>query len=361
MTDMKRYNIFILISTIARNIVEVFSSVLLYKMGYNIREILLFFTILYLLGGLTSIITIYLTKIIKPKYMLIISSIIFSGSFYFMSVMNKTFTNLIIFSVIYGIGCYTYHSLRHYFTIKVVDDDKRNNIGNILIFTNIGIIIASLILSYIQSKFSTLALSLVVIVISLIALIPLFKLKTKDDNTKIKYEKIEKNKLLFFVLEQAKVINLILQPLYLYLFINSKIEYVGIFNVIMGISSCIFIYFFVRKINDKKYFKYLNILFCIFLLLKLNVTNKYLILLIGLFEGLGIKMFEVVSAENIYNIKKDTNVKGYLIITEIIFCLVRSIFCFVGYLINDIKIILYITIVLIFLTGFVKRKTITKK
>ena len=25
----------------------------------------------------------------------------------------------------------------------------------------------------------------------------------------------------------------------------------------MGISSCIFIYFFVRKVDDKKYFKYL--------------------------------------------------------------------------------------------------------
>ena len=358
MSDIKRYNIFILLSTMARNVVEIFSSVLLYQMGYSIKEILLFFTILYLVGGITSVITIYLTKIIKPKYILIISSLIFSGSFYYMSVMNKNFTNLIIFSVIYGIGCYTYHSLRHYFAIKAIDNDKRNNIGNILIYTNIGVIIASLVLSYIQSKLSTLALAIVVIAISLIAVIPLFKLDVKEDNAKIKYEKVEKNKLCFFFLEQAKVINLILQPLYLYLFINSKIEYIGIFNVVMGVSSCIFIYFFVRKINDKKYFKYLNILFCIFLILKLNVTNKYLILLVGLFEGLGVKMFEVVSAENIYNIKKDTNVKGYLITTEIIFCLVRSIFCFIGYLINDIRIILYISILLIFLTGFINRRTI---
>ena len=71
-------------------------------------------------------------------------------------------------------------------------------------------------------------------------------------------------------------------------------------------------------------------------------------------------MFEVVSSENIYNIKKDTNVKGYFIITEIIFCLVRSIFCIIGYFVNDIKIILYISIVLIFVTGFVNRKNIIK-
>ena len=356
MTNIKRYNIFILLSTIARNIVEVFSSVLLYKQGYSFREILLFFAILYFIGALTSIVVIYLTKIINVKYILIISSIIFSGSFYYMSVMDKTFANLIIFSIIYGVGCYSYHSLRHYFAIKAIDDNKRNEIGNILIYSNIGIIIASIIFSYIQSKVSTLALAILVILLSVGAIIPLFKLNIKEDNSDIKYKSLPRNKVLFFFLEQAKVINLTLQPLYLYLFINDRIEYIGIFNVVIGVSSCIFIYFFVRKINDKKYFKYLNIIFCLFLFLKLNITNKYLILLIGLFEGLGIKMFEVVSAENIYNIKKDANVKGYLIITESIFCLVRCVFCLIAYLINDIKIILYISIFLIFLVGFVNRK-----
>ena len=48
-SNIKKYNLFIMISTIARNIVEVFSSVLLYKMGYSLKEILLFFTILYLI------------------------------------------------------------------------------------------------------------------------------------------------------------------------------------------------------------------------------------------------------------------------------------------------------------------------
>ena len=107
MSNIKRYNIFILLSTLARNIVEVFSSVLLYKMGYSLKEILLFYSLVYLTGAITSTIVIYLTKIIKPKYILIVSSIIFSGSFYYMSIMDKTFTNLIIFSIIYGLGEYT--------------------------------------------------------------------------------------------------------------------------------------------------------------------------------------------------------------------------------------------------------------
>ena len=128
MSNIKKYNLFIMISTIARNIVEVFSSVLLYKMGYSLKEILLFFTILYFVGGIISVIVIYLTKYINAKYILILSSIIFSISFYFMSTMDKTISNLIIFSIIYGIGSYSYHSLRHYFAIKTMDKERKKEI-----------------------------------------------------------------------------------------------------------------------------------------------------------------------------------------------------------------------------------------
>lgn len=81
MNNIKRYNIFILLSTLSRNIPEVYSAVLLYKMDYSLKDILLFFTVLYLLGALTSVITIYILNKIKSKYILILSSIIFSLSF----------------------------------------------------------------------------------------------------------------------------------------------------------------------------------------------------------------------------------------------------------------------------------------
>lgn len=355
MSNIKRYNIFILLSTLARNIVEVFSSVLLYKMGYSIKEILLFYSVVYFLGGITSIIVIYLTNIIKPKYILILSSIIFSISFYYMSIMNKTFIDLMIFSIIYSFGSYTYHTIRHYYAIKSINNHERKEIGSILIYTNMATVISSLIGAYTEIKLSNLILAIIVIIISILAIIPIFKYEDKTSNEKIKIEKINKNKLLFFILEQAKVVNITIQPLYLYLFINNTISYIGIFNIIMGISSCVFIYFFVRKVDDKKYFKYFNIIFCIILFLKLNISNKYIVLILALFEGLSIKMFEIVSTENMYNIRKDTNIKGYLLITEIVFCIVRSIICLIGYFINDIKIFLYITIILIFIISFIKK------
>lgn len=356
-TNIKKYNIFILFEVFSRNITEVFSSVLLYKMGYSIREILLFYIILYLIGALTSVLTIYIIKYLKPKYLLIISSILFSVSFYFMTIMNKTFINLVIFSIIYGISSYMYHTIRHYLAIKTINNHNIIEIGGILIYTNIAIILSSLLTTFID-KLSVIVVTIIIIVMSLIGILFIFKFNFEEDKEKIILPKIEKNKLKFFILEQNKVINLSFISLYLYLYVNNRISYVGICNIIFGISSIIFIYYFVRKINSYKYFKYLNIIFSLLLLLKLVINNKYLILVITFFESIGIKMFEVVSTDNMYSINKNTNIKGYLIKVELIFCLVRCIICIIGYLINNIKVFLYLTIVPIFLLSFIKRKNV---
>lgn len=358
MSNSKKYNLFIMLSTIGRNIVEVFSSVLLYKMGYSFREILLFYIVLYFVGGIVSIGVIYLTRCISGKIILFISNFIFSFSFWFMSSMEKSSFNLFIFAIIYGIGAYSYHSLRHYFAIRSIRYDSRKDIGNILIFTNIGLVIGSIIASYITKKMSLSLLVIFVVFISCTATKYLFGIDTKDDKGVISYQRIGGNKILFFVLEQAKVIFLSLQPLYLYLFVSKSIGYVGIFNAITGISACIFIYFFVRKIDDKKWFKYLNVLFCLVLLLKINIVNRYLILVIGFFEGLFIKMFEIVSTENIYDIDGSIDKRGYVILVEVIFCFTRCLFCLICYFINDIRVILYMFILVIFGISFIKRKKI---
>lgn len=321
-------------------------------MGYSVREIFIFFITLYATGIIASGITIYLTKIIKPKYILMISSIIFSGSFYFMTVMDKNISNLIIFGIIYGFGSYTYHILRHYYALLALRENKKREIGNIVIITNIALIFSSLLSSYIQSRLPLAILAVLLLLLSGIGILFLSFYNHEEDTNIIKIEKLPRRKVTFFILEQAKVINLSIQPLYLYLFVEGTVKYVGIFNAIIGLSSCLFIYFFVKRIDDKKYFKYFNILFCLFLILKINMQNKYLVLLIALFEGLGIKMFEVVSTLNMYNISKDTNVKGYLIVSEVVFLTVRVIMCIIFYFINDIKVILYLTTLLIFLLSF---------
>ena len=362
MTKTLKYNIFILISTIARNIIEVFSSVFLYKLGYSINDIMLFYFLLYLIAAFTNVISIYLINKINYKYILVISSLIYSYAFYFLNNMNPNLSSLVIFSVLLGLGSYSYHSLRHYMAMKVISQESRIYIGNILIFTYLAYMISSYIGAFISNRFGLIYVVIIIFILSLLGIIPLITLNNITNRERIQLNNIRlsKYKLLFFIFEQFKVMFLILQPLYLYLYVEKNMEYIGIFNIVMGLSSIIFVYFFVRKIKVNKYFWLLNMLFCIILILKINIINNFFMLIIALLEGLFSRMYEVVSTENLYEIKEG-NVSSYLIIVELIFCITNSVLYLIFYVFNiNINIILYICIGGILISGFVRYKNTLK-
>lgn len=360
MKKLTLYNIFLFLSNISRNIVEIFSFVYLYQKGYKIKNILLFYSIYYLVGVFISYITIYLTKYIKRKVLLIISGLLYGVSFYYLSVMSMTNYNLVILSIILSTSSFIYHTIRHYYSMNLVDKVEDKKIASILISAYLPIIFSSILGSYIVDKYSILVSSIIVIILSVISIIPLIFIRDDITNNKIEYSKINSNKLVFFILEQFKVIFLLLEPIYLYLYVKKSLNYVGTFNILIGISSIIYLYYIAHRININKYFKYINIIFCLVLLLKLNITNKYILLIVALLEGLGIKSFELTSNKNIYNIE-NSNINGYLITCELIFCFLRSIICLIFYLfIDNVKAMLYISLVPIFLISFVKLADIKK-
>ena len=360
MKKLTLYNIFLFLSNISRNIVEIFSFVYLYQKGYKIKNILLFYSIYYLVGVFISYITVYLTKCIRRKVLLIISGLLYGVSFYYLSVMSMTNYNLVILSIILSTSSFIYHTIRHYYAMNLVDKVEDKKIASILISAYLPIIFSSILGSYIVDKYSILVSSIIVIILSVISIIPLIFIKDDITNNKIEYSKINGNKLVFFILEQFKVIFLLLEPIYLYLYVKKSLNYVGTFNILICISSIIYLYYIAHRININKYFKYINIIFCLVLLLKLNITNKYILLVVALLEGLGIKSFELTSNKNIYNIE-NSNINGYLITCELIFCFLRSIICLIFYLfIDNVKVMLYISLVPIFLISFVKLADIKK-
>ena len=360
MKKLTLYNIFLFLSNISRNIVEIFSFVYLYQKGYKIKNILLFYSIYYLVGVFISYITVYLTKCIRRKVLLIISGLLYGIAFYYLSVMSTTNYNLVILSIVLSTSSFIYHTIRHYYAMNLVDKVEDKKIASILISAYLPIIFSSILGSYIVDKYSILVSSIIVIILSVISIIPLIFIRDDITNNKIEYSKINSNKLVFFILEQFKVIFLLLEPIYLYLYVKKSLNYVGAFNILICISSIIYLYYIAHRININKCFKYINIIFCLVLLLKLNITNKYILLIVALLEGLGIKSFELTSNKNIYNIE-NSNINGYLITCELIFCFLRSIICLMFYLfIDNVKVMLYISLVPIFLISFVKLTDIKK-
>lgn len=355
MSNNIKYNLFLLVSMLSRNLVEVFSIALLYKLNYSIKEIFLYYSVFFFVSIFVNIFAVYLTNYIKSKYILIFSNILFCCSYYFLNNMNYNVKNLIIFALLSSVSSYTYHSIRHYFALKYTDNSNKE-IGNIAIFSFVGIILSSYLGPYLTDRYSLSITIIVMFILSLISVIFLLLIKDETIKEKIVRVKINKSRFLFFVLEQGKILFLLIQPLFLYLYVSKDFKYIGIFNLINSVASIIFVYLFVRKMNVKKWFKYFNLLLILVLILKLNIFNKYVLLIIAFFEGIFVKVYEIVSMKNLYQIKTD-NIKSYLVKVEVIFCFIRSIFMLIFYLFfEDIKVILYIMLVFMFFSSFcVKR------
>lgn len=341
MKNIKFYNLYIFISSFTRNIIDIYSIVLLYQKGISIQNIIGIFAITYFIGSYISTISIKIGNTIGFKYILIISSIITSLSFY---IINNSINPYLI-SLFLSLSIFTYHPIKHYYGINLLKEKKQ--IGNTIILTYTATILAS--------YFAIKEIKIIyLIIISLLSIIPTFFIK-KEPKQKITYPKsISKSTLNFFILDQTKIIFLLLQPLYLYI-ISNTISYVGIFNIVITISSILYIYKFANKKDIEKYYKYINIVFTLILLLKLNIDNKNILLFIAFFEGIGVKTNELISTMNLY--RNNSSKTGYLIISEIIFCLIRGLILSVIYIFNiNLKLSLYLLLIGIILLSFTYKK-----
>ncbi len=341
MKNIKNYYVYIFISTITRNIIDIYSVVYLYKLGFNVKDILLIYMIIYFLGIFLSKWFIILGNNVGYKYILMSSSIITGFTFHIIKYSN----NLYLMAIFLALSIFTYHPIRHYYGIKLLKEKKK--VGNALIL----IYVASLLSSLVTIKNIDF---IYLLIISIFGIIPALFIK-KEKVKKIAYPKmIGKSKLKFFIFDQFKIIFILLEPLYLYI-IASNLSYVGIFNIVLTIASVIWIYLLVNKTNISKYYRIINIIFTIVLILKINILDKRILLVIALLEGMGIKTNELVSTMNFYNNVND-NI-GYLIVSEKIFCVVRVIILFVIYLLPiNLKLILYILIIGIFILSFQYKK-----
>ena len=166
MKNIKTYNIYMFISTLTRNIIDIYSVVLLYQKGFSIKDIIGIYAIIYFIGSYISTLSIKIGNIIGYKYILILSSIITGISFYS---INKI-QNLYIISILLSISIFTYHPIKHYYGINLLKEKKE--IGNVIILTYI----ASIISSYFAMKEIK---TIYLILLSIISIIPSLFIKKK--------------------------------------------------------------------------------------------------------------------------------------------------------------------------------------
>lgn len=358
MKEHKTYNIFLFLSTLTRNLVEVFSLVLLYKKGYTINNLIFFLFILYTTGILVN----YLSLKVYYKPVLIASSLLYGLCFIYLSNLNQGLIPLSILAILQAFAIYSYHAIRHFLALTMIKNESRNT-SNIILLNYLSIIASSIIGIYLLDRLSLSIISIIIFILSFISIIPILK-QPKINLPKRKKESrviIPRNKIIFNILEQSKVLFLELQSLFLYIYIDNSIYYVGIFNIITNIASLIVIYFISKK-NKVKYFKYTSLILGLIFTLKLNIKSGIILLLLAFLEGIFVKLYENTSLSNLYNYNSNY-IPDYLIIEEFIFFGTKSILMLIFLILKlNLYTIMYINIVGVILSGlFMKKELLTFK
>lgn len=362
MSDLKKYNIFIFITSFAKLLVEIFIPLILYNMSFTIKEIILFLILKYSFCLLFIPVGYFIGKKYSVSTLMILSSIIFSITYIYLSQINKNLTSLIILSILYSSYLMFYWLGRHAYGLSIIEDKKTtDNVSLYNIFTILGGLFSPFIGSYIIEKTSTLTLSTIVLVLMIISIIPLTKIKKikLNPNTQIKHiiKSFPKTNYIFNTIDQLRYILYTVLPLWIYINIKSKYSYIGILNIITGLGSIIYIYLLSKKMdkNKKDYLSLSLLIMGIIYFLKIIITSNLAYLIITLFEGITKSSLDTITLRNTYVYQKNYCITSYIIFTEIINNIARTLFLIIFYIFNiPLKTMLLICILGIFLNVFIK-------
>lgn len=362
MSDLKKYNIFIFITSFAKLLVEIFIPLILYNMSFTIKEIILFLILKYSFCLLFIPVGYFIGKKYSVSTLMILSSIIFSITYIYLSQINKNLTSLIILSILYSSYLMFYWLGRHTYGLSIIEDKKTtDNVSLYNIFTILGGLFSPFIGSYIIEKTSTLTLSTIVLVLMIISIIPLTKIKKikLNPNTQIKHiiKSFPKTNYIFNTLDQLRYILYTVLPLWIYINIKSKYSYIGILNIITGLGSIIYIYLLSKKMdkNKKDYLSLSLLIMGTIYFLKITITSNLAYLIITLFEGITKSSLDTITLRNTYVYQKNYCITSYIIFTEIINNIARTLFLIIFYIFNvPLKTMLLICILGIFLNVFIK-------
>ena len=229
---------------------------------------------------------------------------------------------------------------------------KKNNNSSVVFLIYLGSSIASLCGGILLDRCNYIVTFIILLIISLLSCWPIIFFKNNDDNKyRLKRIKIGRNKYIFSILEQFKVMFMELQPLFIYVYIKKSYFYIGIFQVIMNISSLLVGYLVFQYIG-KRHCKYITIGTGVILFIKIYFYHYVSLLIIAFFEGIMIKIYEMYSLDNLYDLDGN-DINSYLLKEEYIFLVSKIIIILLFILfIISFKVMLFIFIIGIIISGF---------
>ena len=293
------------------------------------------------------------------KTLAFLSSFFFIGMYYVLQEKNVLF----LIALLYSINTTLYYLARHNYAANVLKKKVGGGVGIVMIIAILATMPAVLIGSLLVTRLSVWLVISIALIIYLIGIIPLNKINVVTHrHTKIlqTLKMIPRRNILFFAFVQFRTILFFLFPLYIFINIKGRLEFIGIINIIVGIASIIFIYFYSRRIDKKKkdYMLIASIFLSSILFIEVRFATAFILLFTSFFEGIAIRMYEVSITRDLYLIPKKIDKSCYFLALELINNGVKLLIVLTLFILNfSLYTMLIILIIGIFMSGLIKYQT----
>ena len=368
--DLVNYNKFLFCTEFARNLIELYIPLVLYKAGFQIKEIVLYVFFISLFSLIVStVVTIFYHKL-SDKVLVGIGGIGLLLVYVILKNIRLSTSFLILLSLAYAIYRRCYWSGKRYYTLKTMSDEKKAFTGGIIaIISQMTKLMTGIIAGLLLDKNQIMILLVVAFVMIIAGIMYLSKIDLKDEETdKIENKNvhtkvtIQELKKILSSFNASDIISLLgyeglfiidfFLPLYLFIYVKDQFSFIGIVNFIIGISSIIFVLLFSKNIDHSKkdYVRSMTFFNALIVVLEINFLNPVVILVLSLLRGYFTKFHFVTYVRKLWCLEDSTNKAVYNMFLELILCISRltlATICILCFL--DIKMIIYVGIIAFFM------------
>lgn len=348
----KKFNGFVLFSTLSKNLIEVFIPLLLYKFGFNVKEVILYYLFVNVFGTFLVFLFVKLGNKFGYKKLAYLSIFNFALMQIVLNFKVHTVWYLILLALVYTLYFRTYWISRRYFNLHVV---KKDNIAKtysiISIFNQLGTMTATFIGGLLLDTLGNMIVSIISIIIFVISVIFLNGMEEKFNRNKIEVIKTFKfiPKRDTYIIACYELLNILyfFIALYIYIYIKNSFQLVGALNLLTGIATIIFTYLYGKFINKERNFLKLSfVIMLLILCLEINTTG--IIFAIAIFlEGFAKKMIDVSINKEVYKLSKKIDYENYNLYYELVEHISKVIVLLPLLLfINNFKVMIYLVLTL---------------
>lgn len=349
--DRVRYNTFLFVSTFAKTLIEVFISLYLFKNGFVIQFIILF----YVLENLFALpISYYLVKLgEKVGYAAVMGIGILS--FVTLQLALNTVVNnewyILAIAVLYTLYRRGYWVARRYYVTEVVP--QRNSaqpFSIMMVVSEVASILAGFVGGLLLDGFNALTLTIISSVLLIASVVPLLGIKSKTHGTKIELmknlRKYDRRNYLAFSLYEINNLLAFIFPIFITLYIKDTYMMAGSVNAVSSLAIIVFILIYGRLIRKKNYFVVSSILFVLVCFAKL-VTLDYLILALCFVEGIVKKMQEQSVNKIYFENRNEMDLAHYNLIYQMLESVTRAVVAVPLLFMSDVRVMIVFVLVVI--------------